>query len=176
VSFSPQGAADDQYHTINVKLTGKRGLTLRYRTGYVFAKEPQSLKDRFQAAIWRPVDSSEIGVSGEVAPVGGVAQLKLNIAAADLEMQEQAGRWMDKLDIFFIQRDDAGLHAQVEGQTLGLRLKSSTYQNVLSKGVPFERTAALRAGMASMRVVVVDENSGRIGSVTIPSTAMRTNP
>ena len=31
---------------------------------------------------------------------------------------------MDKLDIFFIQRDDAGLRAQVEGQTLGMRLKS----------------------------------------------------
>ena len=48
---------------------------------------------------------------------------------------------MDKLDIFFIQRDDAGTHAQVEGQTLGLRLRSSTYQNLLSKGVPFEHDA-----------------------------------
>jgi VWFA-related protein len=176
VSFSPQGPADDQYHAITVKLTGRRGITLRYRTGYVFAKEPQSLKDRFQAAIWRPVDSGEIGVSADVAPIGSVAQLKLSIAAADLGMQEQAGRWMDKLDLFFIQRDDAGLHAQVEGQTLGLRLKSSTYQNVLSKGVPFERTVEMRPGMASLRVLVVDENSGRMGSVTIPSAAMRTKP
>jgi VWFA-related protein len=176
VSFSPQGPADDQHHAISVRLTGRRGLTLRYRTGFVFAKEPQSLKDRFQAAIWRPVESSEIGVRADVAPVGSVAQLKLNIAAADLEMQEQAGRWMDKLDIFVIQRDDAGLHAQVEGQTLGLRLKSSTYQNVLSQGVPFERTVAVRAGMASVRVLVVDENSGRMGSITIPSAAMRANP
>ena len=66
---------------------------------------------------------------------------------------------MDKLDMFFIQRDDAGLHAQVEGQTLGLRLKSSTYQNVLSKGIPFVRTLEVRPGMASVRVLVVDENS-----------------
>ena len=176
VSFSPQGPADDQYHAINVKLTGRRGITLRHRTGYMFAKEPQTLKDRFQAAIWRPVESSEIGVTADVVPAGAVAQLKVNIAAADLGMQEQAGRWMDKLDIFFIQRDDAGLHAQVEGQTLGLRLKSSTYQNVLAQGVPFERTVELRAGMASVRVLVVDENSGRMGSVTIPSAALRAKP
>jgi len=52
-------------------------------------------------------------------------------------MEQQAGRWMDKLDIFFIQRDDAGLHARVEGQTLGLRLKSQTYQRLLTTGVPF---------------------------------------
>jgi len=176
LSFSPQGPADDQYHSITVKLTGRRGVALRYRTGYLFAKEPTTLKDRFRAAVWRPVDTTEIGLSADVTPSGTRPQVKLNIAATDLGMQEQGGRWMDKLDIFFIQRDDAGLHAQVEGQTLGLRLKSSTYQNVLPKGVPFERALALRPGMASLRVLVVDENSGRMGSVTIPSAVMKGNP
>ena len=176
LSFSPQGPADDQYHSISVKLTGRRGLTLRYRTGYLFAKEPATLKDRFRAAVWKPVDTTEIAVTVDVAPISSGASVKLNIAAADLGMQQQAGRWMDKLDIFFIQRDDAGLHAHLEGQTLGLRLKSSTYQNVLPKGVPFERAVQLQPGMASLRVLVVDENSGRMGSVTIPSEAMKTTP
>jgi hypothetical protein len=126
--------------------------------------------------VWRPLDVSEIAVTADIEPVGSGASVKVNIAAGDLGMQQQAGRWMDKLDIFFIQRDDAGLHAHVEGQTLGLRLKPSTYQNVLLKGVPFERAAEMRPGMASLRVLVVDENSGRMGSVTIPSIAMKANP
>ncbi|HEY3626139.1 MAG TPA: VWA domain-containing protein [Terracidiphilus sp.] len=174
LSFSPQGAADDQYHSITVKLTGRRGVSLRYRTGYVFAREPATLKDRFQAAVWRPVDTREIGVSAHVVPGSTRTQVKLNIAANDLAMVEGGGRWMDRLDIFFIQRDDAGLHAHVEGQTLGLQLKSSTYQNILPTGVPFEHGLELRPGMTSLRVLVVDENSGRIGSVTIPSAAMKT--
>ena len=169
VSFSPQGPADDQYHAITVTVAGRKGVTLRYRAGFVFAKEATTLKDRFKAAIWRPLDTSEIGVRADVAPSGAMTQVKVNIAAADLGVQEQGGRWMDRLDIFFIQRDDAGLHAQVEGQTLGLRLKSSTYQNVLSTGVPFEGAVEMRPGMSSIRVLVVDENSGRMGSVTIPS-------
>ena len=37
-------------------------------------------------------------------------------------------------------------------------------------------TVELRPGMASLRVVVVDENSGRMGSVTIPSGAMKATP
>jgi VWFA-related protein len=176
LSFSPLGPADDQYHTISVKLAGKRGLTLRYRTGYLFAKEPATLKDRFRDAVWKPLDTTEIAVTADVAPISSGASVKLNIAASDLGMEQQAGRWMDKLDIFFIQRDDAGLHAHLEGQTLGLRLKSSTYQNVLPKGVPFERAVQLQPGMASLRVLVVDENSGRMGSVTIPSEAMKANP
>jgi hypothetical protein len=75
-----------------------------------------------------------------------------------------------------IQRDDAGIKAQVEGQTLGLRLKPTTYQNLLSSGVPFECVVQMRPGMASLRVLVVDENSGRMGSVTIPGTALEATP
>jgi VWFA-related protein len=173
LSFVPQGPADDQYHTIGVKLAGKqRGLTLRYRTGYLFAKEPDSLKDRFQQAVWKPRDVSEIAITAAVAPLNPGVTVKLNIVAGDLGLQQQAGRWMDKLDIFFIQRDDAGLRAQVEGQTLGLRLRSSTYQSLLTGGVPFEHSVQLKPGMASLRVLVVDENSGRMGSVTIPGPAL----
>jgi hypothetical protein len=173
VSFSPQVPADDQYHTITVKLTGQhKGLTLRYRTGYLYSKEPSSLKDRFQQAVWRPLDVSEIAVTANPTQQGAGANLKLGITAADLGLQQQAGLWMDKLDIFFIQRDDAGLHAQVEGQTLGLRLKPATYQNLLSGGVPFEHSVEMQKGMASLRVLVVDENSGRMGSVTIPGPAL----
>jgi VWFA-related protein len=172
LSFSPQGPADGQYHAINIKLTGRRGLTLSYRTGYLFAREPSSLRERFQAAVWRPADVSEIAVSASVVPETGGANVKINIAAADLGMQQQAGRWMDRLDIFFIQRDDAGLRARVEGQTLGLRLKSATFEKLMPTGVPFEHFVGTKPGLASLRVLVVDENSGHMGSVTIPASAM----
>lgn len=173
VSFTPQGPADDQYHNISVKLTGQhKGLTLRYRTGYLYSKEPASLAARFKDAVWKPLDASEIAVTAAATPMNAGANLKLTIVAADLGLEQQAGRWMDKLDIFFIQRDDAGLKAQVEGQTLGLRLKPATYQNLLSSGVPFERFVRLGAGTASLRILVVDENSGRMGSVTVPGAAL----
>jgi hypothetical protein len=172
LSFSPQGPADDKYHIITVKLEGRRGVNLRYRTGYLFQKEPSTLKDRFNQAVWRPAEMDEVAVSATVDAQSPGATLKIKIAASDLGLQQQDGRWTDKLDIFFIQRDDAGLHAQVEGQTLGLRLKSSTYQSLLSGGVPFDHFVQLLPGMASLRVLVVDENSGRMGSVTVPAAAL----
>ena len=172
LGFSPQGPADGQYHAITVKLTGRRGLTLRYRTGYLFDKEPATLRDRFQKALWNPTDASEIAVTANVATADRESTVKINIAAGDLGLQQQAGRWMDKLDIFFIARDDAGLHAQIEGQTLGLRLKSATYERLMPSGIPFEHPVASNAGMGSLRVLVVDENSGHMGSVTIPGGAL----
>ena len=173
LSFSPQGPADGQYHAITVKLSAmQRGLALRYRTGYLYTKEPATLKERFQEAVWRPVDANELALTANVVLTDAGANLKINIAAGDLSLVHQADRWMDKLDVFFIQRDDAGLHAQVEGKTLGLRLMSSTYQRLLPTGIPFEHLVHLQPETASLRVVVVDENSGRMGSVTIPAPAM----
>jgi hypothetical protein len=172
LSFYPDTPSDDKYHTIAVKLADKKGLTLRYRTGYLYAKEPATMKERFQQAVWRPIDADEIKVTADIDETHPGANLKINVATSDLGLQQQAGRWMDKLDFFFIQRDDAGLHAEVEGQTLGLRLTPATYQNVVASGVPFEHLVNLKPGVASLRVLMVDENSGRMGSVTIPAPAL----
>ncbi|MGB6192329.1 MAG: VWA domain-containing protein [Terracidiphilus sp.] len=173
LSFSPQTQPDGKYHTIKIKLTGRRGLTLRYRTSYFFAKEPSTLKDRLQQAIWQPADVNEIAITAEAAPENAGADVKINMVAADLGLQQRDSVWTDKLDIFFIQRDDTGLHAQVEGKILGLRLKSSTYEKVLTSGVPFSRYVEIKRGMGSLRVLVVDETTGRMGTVTIPASSLK---
>jgi len=177
ITFTPPGPADDQYHNLTVKFVGKQhGVALRYRTGFLFDTEPSTLKDRFQQAIWRPRDPNEISLTANVTPIDqqgkSGANVKVKIRATDLALQQQADRWMDKLDIFFIQRDDAAVHAQVDGQTIGLRLLTTTYQKLLTDGIPVEQAVQMKPGMASLRVLVVDENSGRMGSVTIPGTAL----
>ena len=175
LSFTPDLPADNTFHLITVKLAVKRpGLTLHYRTGYLYAKEPGTLKERFQQAVWLPVDANQVIVTANVVSTATGDDVKIVIAAGDLGLTESAGRWMDKLDIFFIQRDDAGLHAQVEGQTLGLRLQSATYQNLLASGLPCERIVPIKPATSSLRILVVDENTGRMGSVTIPASALQT--
>jgi VWFA-related protein len=173
LSFSPNVPADDQYHPLTVKLPARRGVTLRYRTGYQYAKEPATLKDRLRQAIWQSFDMTEIAVSAQAVPASTGTTLKLNIATNDLVLKEQGERWMDKLDIFLVQRDDEGLHARVTGQTLGLALKPVTYQRALGEGIPFDQLVARKEDAGTVRIVVVDENSGRMGSVTVPATALK---
>ena len=171
LSFTPSAPADDKYHTLMVKLPGRRDVRLRYRTGYLYSKEPAGMKDRFREAVWQAKDANEIGLTAEPAGASNQWTLKLNIAATDLQMAQQGGRWMDKLDIFLVKRDDAVQKAQVTGKTLGLRLKPETYQKALRDGIPFEEPVDATPVAGSLRVMVVDENSGRIGSVTVPRTA-----
>jgi VWFA-related protein len=172
LGFTPDTAADGSYHHIVVKTANRRDITLRYRTGYLYEKEPATLKERFQNAVWHPADQSEIALSATPARDGKAASLKLNIAATDIALAEQAGLWTDKLYIFLVQRDDAKLHGKLEGQTLSLRLKPSTYQQVLRDGINIDETIRSLPENGALRVVVVDENTGRIGTLTLPVTAL----
>ena len=89
-----------------------------------------------------------------------------------LAVQRQENFWTDKLDIFLVERDDAARHTKICAQRLGLHLKPETYQRVLREGIEFEEPAEAKQQGSSARVVVVDENSGRMGSVTIPGEAL----
>jgi VWFA-related protein len=172
LSFSPNTPADEKFHNITVKIASRKDVTLRYRTGYLYSKEPETMKDRFRQAIWQPRDAGEIGVSAEPRKTGTGYSLKLNIAAVDLGLKEQDGFWTDKLDIFLIARDEATAKTRVTGQTLGLHLKPATCERVLRDGIALDRHGELEPEDGSVRLVVVDENSGRIGTVTVPASAL----
>ena len=161
---------------MTVRLTGRQGVALRYRTGYLYSKDAATLKDRFTQAIWQPLDVSEIAVTAKPTPAYTGATLKLNIAINDLALRLQGGRWMDKLDVFVVHREDDGLHARITERTLLLALQPATYQDLLVKGVPFDQFVERTQDTGSLRILVVDENSGRMGSVTLPSTILQAKP
>jgi VWFA-related protein len=176
LGFSPSQQADGQYHILTVKLVKRRDVMLRYRTGYQYDKEPATLKARFAQTVWQPVDASEIGISTKpIADAAGKA-LRLTVAGTDLDLAQQSALWTGKLDIFLVQRDAAGQHAKVTGQTVGLRLKQPTYQRAISEGLTFDERIDSKPVDGSLRVVVVDVNSGRMGSVTVPVAALEVKP
>jgi len=182
LGFSPALPADGKYHLLTVKLVGHRDATLRYRTGYQYDKEPATLKERFAHAVWQPTDSEEIAISARPVSDAAGQALRVTIAGADLDLdsaplQQQTSSgareiWSGKLDIFLVQRDETGRKAHITGQTVGLHLKPPTYQHALAEGLTFDQRIKPAPGTASLRVVVVDVNSGRIGSVTVPTSAL----
>ena len=168
LSFSPDTPPDGKYHRITVAVPGQRGIHLRYRAGYLYTKEPTTLKARFQQAIWQPQDETGIGLTAHWDHASQGAAVSLQIAATDIALKQQGGLWTGRLDIFLVQRDGPGIHATVKEQTLVLNLKPTSYQKVLYDGIPFAEFVEHQQAFGTVRVIVVDENSGRMGSVTLP--------
>jgi VWFA-related protein len=172
LGFSPNKPADDQYHQLTVKLVGHHDATLRFRSGYQYNKEAATMKERFAQTVWQPSDASEIGVTAKVVTDAEGSALRVTVAGTDLNLKQQNSVWAGKLDIFLVQRDQEALRAKVSGLTVGLRLKAGTYNRALKQGLTFDQRIEAKQLQGSMRVVVVDVTSGRIGSVTVPSAAL----
>ncbi len=166
LSFSPDTQADGKYHNITMKCQ-RKDVRLRYRNGYFYSEEATMMKERFREAVWQPRDENEIGLTAEAVrePIG--QGVRLNIAAADLEMAQQDGRWTDKVDVFVVVRDDSGLHAAIAGTRLGLAVKAATYQRDMKDGLTLEEKLPKLPAGALVRLIVIDENSRRMGSVTV---------
>jgi hypothetical protein len=169
LSFTPDQPADDKYHLLTIKLVGHRDLTLRYRTGYLYEKDPATLKERFQQAVWQSRDLTDIALTATPKGAGKERGLTLNIAASDLAMAQAGERWTDMLQVFLIESDDPTVHAKFTGRRLGLRLQPATYERVLRQGIVVDAPLPAQSAPGSLRIVVVDENSGRMGSLTIPA-------
>ncbi len=169
LGFIPDVPADDRYHTLAIKMGSHHGVVLRYRTGYLYSVEPATPRDRFREAVWRPLDSSDIALSAHALPAYTGSAFKLNIAIDDLALQLHGGRWVDRLDIFVVRRGADGEQAQITGRTLALALLPATYQSLLGNGIPFDEFVEKDNGTSSLRFLVVDGNSGRMGSLTIPT-------
>ena len=172
LSFSPAAASDGKYHLITVKMPGRKDVRLQYRTGFFYREEPTAIKDRFRDAILEPKDATQVSLTANVVPSANGRIIKLGIAAADLAIAQKDAFWTDRVDVFLAQRQVSGEKARVTGQTIGLRLKPATYQQYLREGIPFNQTVEADPSVGSVRIVVVDENSGRMGSVTIPTASL----
>jgi hypothetical protein len=185
IGFDPDTPADGKFHTLLVKIPTRKDVKLRYRNGYLYNEDTGTTKDRFQQAIWSPQDASGIALTAEAVPAAdspsGSSMVRLRIAFPGLALQQKADtspvqgpvRWTDQLYIFVAQRDDASQKAQVSGDTLRLSLKQATYDSGMPAGIPYQCAVEAASRLGTVRIIVVDGNSGKMGSVTLPSSALR---
>ena len=179
LGFDPDSQADGKFHTLQVRIPSRKDVKLRYRTSYLYTEESASTKQRFQQAVWSPQDATGIALTAEAVTAADSASgkgiVKLRIALPGLALQQQAGppvKWTDQLYIFVAERDDAAQKAEVSGDTLLLTLKQATYDSGMPAGIPYHRNVDPKSRLGSVRVIVVDGNSGKMGSVTLPSSAL----
>jgi hypothetical protein len=172
LSFAPLEPPDDRYHSLTVKVPSRRNAALRYRTGYLYSKEPALLADRFREAIWQPLDTREIALSARSVSSFNGGALKLSIAFDDLALKLENNRWIGKVDIFVLRRAADEMHARITGRTLALSLQPQTYQTMHGRQIPVDQLIEKDAETSSFRILAVDENSGHMGSITIPAAAL----
>jgi VWFA-related protein len=185
LAFRPDMPADGKYHSITLKVPSRKDVKLTYRNGYFYGEQSSNTRELFHQAIWNPQDVGDVALVAHAVKTTDGSTIQLRIAFASLVLKQEvsgqpgesqsstaANRWTDQLYIFIAQRDDATQKAEVSGDTLRLSLKQETYASGMPDGIPYTHPIEVKSKLGSVRVIVVDGNSGKMGSVTLPSSAL----
>jgi VWFA-related protein len=177
LGFDPDTSADDKFHSLSIKIPTRKDVVLRYRTGYLYNVESANMRQRLQDAVWSPQDATGIGLTAETGAVSntssGMATVKLRIRFPGLTLEQKGSRWTDQLYVFVAERDDATQQARSSNEMIRLSLNQATFDSGMPSGIPYQHEVEVKSKFSSVRVIVLDGNSGKMGSVTVPASALR---
>jgi VWFA-related protein len=154
IGFYP-GEEDGNYHRLQISVK-RPGVTLRYRPGYLApdATAPEE-RDEIRNALWSPVEAAGIAVEVRIEkrdpkrpgwlPMT-VAIASQNLGTCDLIVTQHAADGHELITV----REAVAPDQKKPGPMI------------------LPRQVELRKGATTLRVVVFDHDSGRIGSVEFP--------
>lgn len=154
------------------------GVTLRYREGYYIDKKPpaapadtrviaQDVLEGAVDAVAIPLTASATHTMGSMPSI----IVRLNIDPAALQLRHEGNLWRGKISVFarFASDEDDQLgDVPVDAGTLSFTDDQRT--RLLHDGLTRRFTMKLPQGATTLRVLVRDEGSGNMGTVTIPVT------
>ncbi len=168
---------DGNFREIKVQVKHS-GVETRYRRGYT-AFQWDAPVDQNRAPlsaakiIAGPIESTELGLILQIEPQAGPSgsreiKAHLRFDAAAMRFEQKDGRWVDNLDVLWVQLAADGRVVLSNGQTLTLKLSPETYAAAAGNGVRMSTAEVIAEQTVELRFVARDGGSGAVGSITIP--------
>ncbi len=176
IAYTPANRTwDSTYRHVEIKLD-QSGLKTEYRRGYFATSNPNPEKESAQRLIaaMQPgmPDSTMIFFGARVLP------LKPGEAAATLTYVVNAEhivftatpdkRQHAKMEMVAVAWDKNAKPAGSTSQTIELALKQETYEKELRDGIRAEMKLALKPGEYHLRLGLMDDATGKMGTIEVP--------
>jgi hypothetical protein len=110
-------------------------------------------------------------VTAALTPGKAGYDLNVTIALDGLSLESDGKRWKGTIHVVLVQKDDEGQQYNSVDQTVNLALRPETYRKMLGSGFGFHEVVAMNPRATSLRVIVLDQASRNLGSLTIPVTS-----
>jgi hypothetical protein len=172
LTYYPKDIVEDgAYHQIRVQ-SARQGVQLRFRHGYyATAAEEESAADRLAGVVQSPLDKSEIGLQASLEPgtnENGEITVVVHVDPADLVLARAGERWTGALRLQAVQFGALGQRYEGVAQAVQLDLRPETYQRTMAEGLRLEVRLKREPAAVAVRVGVVEEHGGHVGSVSVP--------
>jgi VWFA-related protein len=167
---------DGKFRKIKVT-TSRSGVELRYRAGYFAMPDkplaPTEAERMAGEAQWSPMEATEIAMSVHAGPgqVEGRPALgfRLTVDSSGLRFTDEDGRHSTNLLLLMTQKAEDGRVVHTDSRTIAVKMKDDTYQTAMKQGLQITAGVVLDPAATRLRVVMLDQSTGRLGSVDIPT-------
>jgi len=168
-----------KWHKLRVK-TSRSGVRLRYRTSYraTLPEHPNAQEQREMLATIAssPLEYAAIHFNVQVEP-GAAADPRfvMRVPADQMRWSSEEGKMQCEVQVWFIQRRASGEDLRTNTMKTRLRLAPDAYQEAADQ-VSLASDLKLDPLAAKVRVMLLDENAGKVGTVDVPIDSKATPP
>jgi VWFA-related protein len=177
-TFDPKTGRRD-YHTLTVKVKGRPGLKVRYRSGFYGITDKEMRPDlstrgqQLLRALTSPFASGGIklhltSLFGNDRQVGSFVRSLLYIEGQDLTFTDEAEGWHKAVfDVLAVTFGEDGRIIDQISKTHTLRVRGEVYERVRKNGFDYPIILPIKkAGAYQLRTAIRDAASERVGSAS----------
>jgi hypothetical protein len=163
-----------KWHRIHITCE-RKGVRLQVRERYYALPDSRSAVERMKAVLMQayqsPTDLGEVGLRTKISSLGadkpGV-HIEILIDPSDLLLREQGGKYSGALYCLISDRTGAAPLGEPAVMALTPELTAEQYKTVMKEGLPFAQDHPTTDAVRQVRVIVLDQNTNAVGSVTFP--------
>jgi hypothetical protein len=163
-----------KFRTIKVAVN-RPGTQLRHRLGYfAFPGEPMDDSHRQSAisdAARSPLDATALGfIARAKKPAAGSStwEISLDVDVKSLTLEPEQGSWALGMVVMFAQLSGTGEIVTSTGSMVQQKFTAAQREQLLKDGLVLNVPIDIDAKSDRLRIVLRDERSGAVGSLTIP--------
>ena len=164
---------DNKFHKVKVTCE-RKGIKLQAKQAYYALPDSRPLPARQQAALvaafQSPFDTPDLGLraSAVPAPGGQALHLQIRVNPADLLLRDQGGNFDDQLTIVVADYGAAGLVGTPSMANFNVHMTREQRDAAMKDGVPVAQDHPINPAVQKIKILVLDQGSNTVGSVTIP--------
>ncbi|MGH9830397.1 MAG: hypothetical protein ACREDR_44895, partial [Blastocatellia bacterium] len=173
--YIDRSSLDGKFHEVKIQVKGS-ALTVRYPKGYFALEDVPATKDQSQTslttAIQSPIESSSIPMHVNVGRLDRTLPSSYGFSGSidihHLQLAQNGNRRTGAIDVFTVEQNETGKVLRESHERINLHFTDEEYAAKEKSGILFSKYIPPLPGATTLRILVEDSASAKVGSVIIP--------
>lgn len=161
-----------QFRRIELKAV-KKGVVLRHRTGYRATSGEKSAQP--ETVLRSRVEATGLGLSVRMLKQGERVTAQVATEPGALRLRPQGEAWVGGFVVWLLVSEGKGQQAKELRREFDVEVSEEQKERIQREGFGFEVELPVGAAEGQVRVLVMDRESGRMGSVRIVGEQLKKN-